>query len=105
MMPEQKLSIAANLYHSARTLEAAGLGNSTQIGLRRRSRRRSERSFFMPQPGLVEFLCRFLLLQTSGTLLFRYPLTERFAKLLKLNQKMKAGYCSYYQGVYGKAFV
>jgi lipopolysaccharide transport system permease protein len=42
------------------------------------------------------FLCRSFLLQISGTVFRRYPVTERFANPFNLNQKMNAGYCSYY---------
>ena len=40
------------------------------------------------------FLCRSFLLQISGTVFRRYPVTERFANPFNLNQKMNAGYCS-----------
>lgn len=51
------------------------------------------------------FLCRSFLLQISGTVFRRYPVTERFAKPFNLNQKMNVGYCSYYQGYYGNTIV
>lgn len=51
------------------------------------------------------FLCRSFLLQISGTVFRRYPVTERIAKPFNLNQKTNAGYCSYYQGHYGNTIV